>query len=210
MSKELKNKKTVSKKLQEFINSIAIIGNSNIPDDDGKIYYSKVDGSYLTRVGMENDLNFLLKRGITEQIQDGYGEPKTVCIGFNPIEQKWYGWSHRAIFGFGIGSECKKGHCGFEPSNKEDFKEDCLRFWGDTDMEETHKTNPIAEEGTQDGKLGIWVRYTYDDKVPNEKMRGQESGMFSEDPEKWGKGEWTAKTIEDAKQMAIDFARGVS
>ena len=29
-------------------------------------------------------------------------------------------------------------------------------------------------------------------------------------PEKWGKGKWTAKTIEDAKQMAIDFARSVS
>ena len=37
-----------------------------------------------------------------------------------------------------------------------------------------------------------------------------ESGMFSEYPEKWGKGEWVAKTIDDAKQMAIDFARGVS
>lgn len=211
MSKELKQKtKPVTKKLQAFINSIAIIGDSNIPDDDGKVYYSKVDGAYLTRVGMENDLRFLLKRGITEQIQDGYGEPKTCCIGFNPIEQKWYGWSHRAIFGFSVGSECKKGHCHYEPSNKEDFKEDCLRFWGDTDMDETHKTNPIAEEGEQDGKLGVWVRYTYDDKVPNEKMRGQISGVFSEYPQKWGKGEWVAKNLEDAKQMAIDFARGVS
>ena len=209
MEKELKTKK-VSKKLQKFINSIAVIGNSNIPNDDCKIYYSKVDGAYLTRVGMENHLNFLLKRGITEQIQDGYGEPNTCCIGFNPIEKKWYGWSHRAIFGFGIGSECKKGDCHYEPSNKEDFKEDCLRFWGDTDMDETYKTNPIAEEVEQDGKLGVWVRYTYNDKVPNEEMRGQISGMFCEYPEKWGKGEWVAETIEDAKQMAIDFARNIS
>ena len=209
MEKELKTKK-VSKKLQKFINSIAVIGNSNIPNVDGKIYYSKVDGAYLARVGMENHLNFLLKRGITEQIQDGYGEPNTCCIGFNPIEKKWYGWSHRAIFGFGIGSECKKGDCHYEPSNKEDFKEDCLRFWGDTDMDETYKTNPIAEEVEQDGKLGVWVRYTYNDKVPNEEMRGQISGMFCEYPEKWGKGEWVAETIEDAKQMAIDFARNIS
>lgn len=209
MEKELKTKK-VSKKLQKFINSIAVIGNSNIPNDDCKIYYSKVDGAYLTRVGMENHLNFLLKRGITEQIQDGYGEPNTCCIGFNPIEKKWYGWSHRAIFGFGIGSECKKGNCHYEPSNKEDFKEYCLRFWGDTDMDETYKINPIAEEGEQDGKLGVLVRYTYDDKVPNEKMRGQISGVFCEYPEKWGKGEWVAETIEDAKQMAIDFARNIS
>ncbi len=35
-----------------------------------------------------------------------------VCsIGFCEKEQKWYGWSHRAIFGFGIGSEVKEGDC---------------------------------------------------------------------------------------------------
>jgi len=207
----MKQTKKVTKKLQKFIDSIAIIGDSTIPDDDGKVYYSKVDGSYLTRVGMENDLNFILKKGVTEQIQDGYGEPKTACIGFNPTEQKWYGWSHRAMYGFGVGSECKMGHCGYEPDNKENFMEDCLRFWGDLDMNgDTHKTNPTAREGEQDGKLGVWVEYTYDDKVPNKKMRNQISGMFSEYPEQWGKGEWTAKTMEDAKTMAIDFARGVS
>ena len=183
MSKELKTKKPGSKKLQDFINSISTIGNSNIPNDDGKIYYSKVDGAYLTRVGMEKDLNFLLKRGITEQIQDGYGEPKTCCIGFNPIEQKWYGWSHRAIFGFSIGKECKQGDCGFEPKNKEEFSKSCLRFWGDTDMNgDTYKTNPTVREEIQEGELGVYVEYTYDDKVPNELMRGQLSGMFSAYP----------------------------
>ncbi len=205
-----KIKETVSKGLQEFINSIAIIGESSIPNDNSKVYYSKIDGAYLTRVGMEEDLNFLLKIGISEQIQSGYEEPTVCSIGFNTTEQKWYGWSHRAIFGFGVGSECKKGDCGYEPSNKEEFKEDCLRFWGDTDMDESNKVNPIAEEGTQDGKLGIWVTFTYDDKIPNKKMRNQISGVFCEYPEKFGKGEWIAKTLDDAKQMAIDFARGVS
>jgi len=119
--------------LQSFINSIADVGDSNIPDDDGKIYYSKVDGSFLTRVGMEESLQFLLDKGITEQIQDGYGEPKTVCLGFNPKEQKWYGWSHRALFGFGIGSKCKQGDCGFKPSTKEQFIKRQLNFWGDNE-----------------------------------------------------------------------------
>ena len=205
--------KKVTKKLQKFIDSIANVVDTTKEglEDAPQSYVSKIDGSYLTFVGLENDLNYLLKNGITEQIQN-YNNVKgnSSNIGFNPTEQKWYGWSHRAIFGFGVGAECKKGHCHYEPSNKEDFKESCLRFWGDTDMDETHKVNPIAEEGTQDGKLGIWVRYTYDDKVPNEKMRGQISGVFSEYPETWGKGEWVAKTIEDAKQMAIDFARSVS
>ena len=86
----------VTKKSQKFIDSISTIGDSNIPDDDGRIYYSKLDGSYLTRVGMENDLKFLLKYGISEQIQ-ARKDSGIVSIGFNPIEQKWYGWSHRAI-----------------------------------------------------------------------------------------------------------------
>jgi len=35
----------------------------------------------------------------------------TCSIGFNKNEQKWYGWSHRALFGFGIGHITKKGDC---------------------------------------------------------------------------------------------------
>lgn len=35
-----------------------------------------------------------------------------VCsIGFSEQDQKWYGWSHRAIFGFAIGAEAKEGDC---------------------------------------------------------------------------------------------------
>jgi hypothetical protein len=33
-----------------------------------------------------------------------------VCsIGFSKDEQKWYGWSHRAIFGYGIGDTLEEG-----------------------------------------------------------------------------------------------------
>ena len=28
---------------------------------------------------------------------------KTSCIGYAPESRKWYGWSHRAIYGFGVG-----------------------------------------------------------------------------------------------------------
>ena len=35
-----------------------------------------------------------------------------VCsIGFCAREQRWYGWSHRAIYGFGIGDKVKEGDC---------------------------------------------------------------------------------------------------
>lgn len=41
------------------------------------------------------------KFGITEQISCG--------LGYNPKTKTWYGWSHRAIAGFKIGTEVKKG-----------------------------------------------------------------------------------------------------
>ncbi len=56
------------------------------------------------------------KRGIIPE----KAEPDhNICsIGFNPKEQKWYGWSHRAIYGFGVGSTVKEGSviAGLEPN----------------------------------------------------------------------------------------------
>ena len=49
---------------------------------------------------------FLEKHGITTVSCNG------AAIGFSEKEQKWYGWSHRAIYGFGIGDipiECYPG-----------------------------------------------------------------------------------------------------
>lgn len=193
-----------NKQLMDFINSIAVVGKSKIPEDKGKVYYSKVDGSYITRVGMEESLKFLFDRGITEQIQDGHEIAKTACIGFNPVTQEWYGWSHRAIFGFGIGSKVKQGDCGFEPSTKEEFIEREISFWGDCE----YAVNGAVDYTENDN--GILITYVYNDEVPNEKLRGTLYEHFSEYPKKWGKGEWEAKTLEDAKQMAIDFAKSVS
>ena len=49
--------------------------------------------------------NIVVKRGIQPELS----EPgNSVCsIGFCEREQKWYGWSHRAICGFGIGDVIK-------------------------------------------------------------------------------------------------------
>lgn len=39
-------------------------------------------------------------------------------IGFSEKEQKWYGWSHRAIHGFGIGDVVKEGDIIAKPTKK--------------------------------------------------------------------------------------------
>lgn len=61
-------------------------------------------------IGDSRMANFLCKkRGIQPQKRT---EHSNVCsIGYQPEEEKWYGWSHRAMFGFGIGDTVKEGDC---------------------------------------------------------------------------------------------------
>ncbi len=108
-----------------------------IPEDaEMTSAYSKKDGSY---IGDEKTAKMLCDdRGVLpEKSADSHN---VASIGKSDKDDKWYGWSHRAIYGFSIGETCKEGDCGYTPQ----------------------------------------------------------------------KGEWEAKTEEDAKQMAIDFAKGVS
>ena len=41
-------------KLEKWLDKVAYIADSDIQDDDGKIYKSKFDDSYITRVDMED------------------------------------------------------------------------------------------------------------------------------------------------------------
>ena len=90
--------------------------------------------------------------------------------------------------------------------NKENFIADCIRFWSD----ENHTVPTARESKDERGNLGVQLDWKYNDKVKNKKLRSTISGVFQEYPEKWGRGEWIAKNIEDARQMACDFATGVS
>lgn len=61
-------------------------------------------------IGNKKMAHFLItKRGISpEKMTPSH---KVCSIGFCEKEKKWYGWSHRAIFGFGIGDTVKEGDC---------------------------------------------------------------------------------------------------
>lgn len=61
-------------------------------------------------IGNSKTAHYLcVKRGI---VPEKMSETSNVCcIGFCEREQKWYGWSHRAICGFGIGDVVKEGDC---------------------------------------------------------------------------------------------------
>lgn len=105
-------------------------------DDPGtevemKSVYSKIDGSYV------GDIDFAMNfydKGILPQ---SYNPDKcrVATIGFCDKEQKWYGWSHRAIYGFGIGDKIVEDHLcseylpvGFECEDLDDCKMCAIAF----------------------------------------------------------------------------------
>jgi hypothetical protein len=178
-----------------------------------KVYISKFDDSYITRVGMEGNVRFLAEREITEELTHG--------VGFSPLDSKWYGWSHRAIYGFKVGSTCKKGDCHYTPKTPEDLIDEHANFFLDISQEsvDRHRT----ECHILDDRSGIRILHTpvviplansIDDLV--DALDGEVSALESIDIMdgfsviECGRGEWVAKTMDDAKQMAVDFNRGVS
>ena len=126
-----------------------------------------------------------------------------VCsIGFCEKEQKWYGWSHRAMCGFGIGSEVKIGDCAYVPKDVEDAMEDFNMFWADETAINV-KSEIIGNK--------IYTHWDSVDKKGNINNEDMISGIYHDIEDiRFGKGAWTAETLEDAKQMAIDYAGGVS
>lgn len=184
-------------KVKEYLNKVAYKGIMDFGEgfEKSEVWYSKFDNSYITHVGMEKNVKFLADREITEELTHG--------VGFSPKDGKWYGWSHRAIYGFAVGSTCKKGDCHYRAANLEDEIEDAIRFW----TEEYHKD--VKAEKIAEGV--IQVSWTYSDDVPNETLRGTRGGAeWNYDPQNFGRGEWVAQSMDDAKQMAIDFNKGVS
>jgi len=72
-------------------------------------------------------------RGIAPEL--AHRKNQVCSIGFCKKNRKWYGWSHRAIFGFGVGSKVKKGDCaasslpiGFLATNLRDAKRIAIAF----------------------------------------------------------------------------------
>lgn len=76
--------------------------------------YTK-DGTY---IGDEKTAKLLCdKRGIVPELSNA--GHSVASIGKSTKDGKWYGWSHRAIYGFEPGSTCKEGDCHYTPEKGE-------------------------------------------------------------------------------------------
>lgn len=186
--------------VKNWLEVVAYVGPSQLPPfedqdcENPECYYSKYDDSYITQVGMEDSVKHLADREITGELRHG--------VGYSPKEEKWYGWSHRAIYGFNIGSTCKKGDCHYRAANIEEELQAAIAFW----TEEDH----LDVKGVLQDDGQIKVTWTISENVPNESRCGTVSGAFWDYKEPFGKGEWVAETMEDAQHMAMDFNEGVS
>ena len=209
--------------IQEWINRVAypVTEENSFTGEPCVIYLSRTDNSYVGMEGQLEDKEFFAEHGI-EQLQTNGdpGQRHAANTGFSPAEQKWYGWSHRAIFGFGIGHTVKKGDCNYIADNPEELIDDHANFFADISPEsaDRHRAEcqilpdrsgirilpaplkiPVAEsldelEAAMDGSIDL----------PETDIAGDYR------IEKCGRGEWSAKTLDDCKQMAIDFAESVS
>ena len=130
-----------------------------------------------------------------------------VCsIGFSTKANKWYGWSHRAIHGFGIGDAVKVGDVAYVPKDWDDFLARCAAFWTEDDH-----INVTAERSVDaDGNDIATVSWFYSDRIPNKDLRGKISSATMYPPEQWGRGEWVAETLDDAREMAKAFADDIA
>jgi hypothetical protein len=142
-------------------------------------------------------------------------------IGWSEKEQKWYGWSHRAIYGFGVGSVCKKGDVGYTANNVDELADDHVAFMADVETPEEQearrkritKNYPLKCIHIGSHKLAIPIVHSVaglqaEFAAPGTMGMGEiELGGQTVH---CGKGEWTANTLDDAKQMAIDFADAIA
>lgn len=148
-------------------------------------------------------------------------------LGWSEKQQKWYGWSHRAIYGFGVGSRVAPGDCAYVADTPEGLIEDRARFFGDLD-DPDYANEDRAQQARDECQIlpdrsGIRILHSpiilpiaesLDDALEHfEDGTEPDAVVIGEDAMsimKCGKGTWTAMTLEDAKQMALDFAAGVA
>ena len=174
--------------------------------------------SFTMRSAYTKNKDYIGNTGIAHRLWRKYGiehferrkDDSTICsVGYSPRDNKWYGWSHRAIYGFSIGSEVKKGSCAYVPPTFEELNSDCH----------------LRQEDLSTGKKGLCTAncsVEYEDVLDSQgkltdelkPVPGTEILPVPCKPENCvlsvGRGEWTAKTMDDAKQMAKDFAESVS
>lgn len=170
----------------------------------GLCWRHKDTSEYLIQKGRENELSYLIDLGIDSHLYNG--------LGFNSTTNTWYGWSNDEIYGFTIGSTIKKGDRGYQIQNEEELIAYLSNKTIDKYILEENGYSILCEKEYCIHSHCEWKAKEF---VKDElKLYFEKCTDFNFEPEShfipYGRGEWIAETIEDSKQMAIDFKDGLS
>ena len=161
-----------------------------------------LDGHYIGN--SKRGYRLCKKRGIKPEL--AHPDNNICSIGFCESEQRWYGWSHRMISGFKVGDSVTKGDCAYTPSSVDELYIELIT--PDDDGWAWQKAENVEKiEG------GVRIKHKTVRHTSENAETGELTGWVEDEPEyqviKTGRGEWIAKTLEDCRQMAIDFADDV-
>lgn len=108
--------------------------------------------------------------------------------------EEWDAFTDRGIKAyFKIGSTCKKGDIHFVPSNQDEFIEQEIEFWKWKGFE---VEDALLIQVHRQVRLKLSIGNGSFKKI---------TFHYAPLPQSYGRGEWTAETLEDAKQMCIDY-----
>ena len=207
-----------------YIRRITLIDGSQYECDDFETETAyTLTGDY---IGSVDTAEFLCRK---MQIKpECISKKHTVCsIGFCEADNKWYGWSHRAYYGFTVGSKVSVGDAAYEPSTVEELYVAHCKWYQDMTYSSQPKAycdyekNCLVIEHATVKKVSIPGAPLYipdNDEIDTtiDNIPGYEGIHWRwepDDPEYEyvypGRGEWTAQSLNDAKKMAIDFANAV-
>jgi predicted small secreted protein len=116
-------------------------------------------------------------------------------IGFSEKEKKWYAWrkmNFANMKSFGIGTTTNFGDDIFVPSNLVDFFHH-VRF-----MFVSYDRVTISVNTTPQNCISVHA-------LNHKDLKGCIQKKFFY-PKNWGRGSWTALSLEDAREMAVEYA----
>ncbi len=176
-----------------------------------RVAVSTIDGGC---IGDLDTARMLEHRGIAPQLIDD--KHKVCSIGFCDKDQKWYGWSHRAICGFGVGSKVEKGDLAYVADTPEGLIDAHAEFFADISEEAAEQRRAECQILPDQTGIRILRAPIVLPVVTPSELDGVLSGELTTTADGvaevrlCGRGEWTAESLDDAKEMAIDFANSVS
>jgi len=170
----------------------------NIPEDEKNSMFSvQYYSPQLDNIGTLSTTKFLCyEKGIKPRPRlDKYVGTGAKCtIGFSERDQKWYGWSHKLICGFGVGSKVKRGDFAYIANTPEKLIDDYVNLFKGISNESANLR--YAECQILPDRSGIFILHSTLEGVHENAVTIKQCG----------RGEWTAKTLDDAKEMAQTFA----